>query len=247
MTGCSEHVSSFSKAEAHLPQHGTPVLQTLLQQNRPSLVNRMVQQGSKQQSKQAAAGCKQPPSVLAYSSRHGNSEACDIQEAHRPHLELLPAMKPPKPPGLAMCHSHHSFVCLKALPDCFHVLLLTRIKLEKIPVELVKGSLVYETSVLRTFKNCSYTFHQYTTHHTPLIIHHSSYTTHHTPLIIHHSSYTTHHTPLIIHHSSYTTHHTPLIIHHSSYATHHTPLTIHHSTYTTHYPVSSRFKCSSCS
>ena len=88
---------------------------------------------------------------------------------------------------------------------------------------------MYETSVLRTFKNCSYssyTTHQYTTHHTPLIIHHSSYTTHHTPLIIHHSSYTTHHTPLIIHHSSNTTHHTPLIIHHSSYTTHHTPLII---------------------
>ena len=105
-------------------------------------------------------------------------------------------------------------------------------------VYIIKGSLVYETSVLRTFKNCSYTTHQYTTHqctthHTPLIntpfiIHHSSYTTHHTPLIIHHSSYTTHHTPLIIHHSSYTTHHTPLTIHHSSYTTHHTPLIIHH-------------------
>ena len=40
--------------------------------------------------------------------------------------------------------------------------------------------------VLRTFKNCSYTTHQYTTHHTPLIIHHWSYTAHHTPLIIHH-------------------------------------------------------------
>ena len=74
----------------------------------------------------------------------------------------------------------------------------------------------------------------YTTHHTPLIIHHSSnhhssYTTHHTPvikppLIIHHSSCTTHHAPLIIHHSSYTTHHTPLIIHHSSCTTHHAPL-----------------------
>ena len=109
---------------------------------------------------------------------------------------------------------------------------------------LVKGNLVYETSVLRTFKNCSYTTHQYTTHHTPLIIHHSSYTTYHTPLIIHHSSYTTHHTPFIIHHSSYATyqytnHHTPLITHHSSihhssytthqYTTHHTPLVIHHS------------------
>ena len=97
---------------------------------------------------------------------------------------------------------------------------------------------MYETSVLRTFKNCSYT-----THHTPLIIHHSSYTTHqcaahytpliNTPLIIHHSSYTTYHTPLIIHHSSYTTYHTPLIIHHSSYTTYHTPLIIHHSSYTT--------------
>ena len=85
---------------------------------------------------------------------------------------------------------------------------------------LFKGSLVYETSVLRTFKNCSYTTHQYTTHHTPLIIHHSSYTTHQTPLIRHHSSDTAHHTPLIIHHSSYTTHHTPLITHHSSYTTH---------------------------
>ena len=86
--------------------------------------------------------------------------------------------------------------------------------------KIVKGSLVYETSVLRTFKNCSYTTHQYTTHHTPLIS---------TSLIIHHSSYTTHHTPLIIHTSSYTTHHTPLIIRHSSYTTHHTPLNIHHS------------------
>ena len=100
-----------------------------------------------------------------------------------------------------------------------------------------------KTSVLRTFNSCSTTTHHtplikhhssYTTHHTPLIIHHSSYTTFHTPLIIHHSSYTTHHTPLIIHHSSYTTHHTPLIIHHSSYTTHHTPLIIHHSSYTTH-------------
>ena len=117
---------------------------------------------------------------------------------------------------------------------------------------LVKGSLVCKTSVLRTFNSCSTTTHHtpliihhssYTTHHTPLIIHHSSYTTHHTPLIIHHSSstplihhsYTTHHTPLIIHHSSYTTHHTPLIIHHSSYTTHHTPLIIHDSSYTTHH------------
>ena len=33
-----------------------------------------------------------------------------------------------------------------------------------------------------------------------------SYTTHHTLLLIHHSSYTTDHTPLIIHHSSYTAH-----------------------------------------
>ena len=129
-----------------------------------------------------------------------------------------------------------------------------------ISIYIYIGSLVYETSVLRTFKNCSYTTHQYTTHHTPLIIHHSSYTTHqyaahytpliNTPLIIHHSSYTTHHTPLIntpliIHHSSYTTHqyaahytpliNTPLIIHHSSYTTHHTPLIIHHSSYTTHH------------
>ena len=63
-----------------------------------------------------------------------------------------------------------------------------------------------KTSVLRTFNSCSTT-----THHTPLIIHHSSYTTHHTPLITHHGSHTTYHTPLIIHHSSYTTHHTPLI------------------------------------
>ena len=85
------------------------------------------------------------------------------------------------------------------------------------PGDLVKGSLVCKTSVLRTFHSCSTT-----THHTPLIKHHSSCTTHHTPLIIHHFSYTTHHTPLIIHHSSYTTHHTPLVIHHSSYTTHHT-------------------------
>ena len=106
-----------------------------------------------------------------------------------------------------------------------------------------------KTSVLRTFNSCSTT-----THHTPLIIHHSSYTTHHTPLIIHHSSYTTHqttthHTPLIIHHSS-------LIIHHSSYTTHHTPLIMHHSSCTTHQlqlalvsialaPVSSGFNSSS--
>ena len=48
---------------------------------------------------------------------------------------------------------------------------------------IIKGSLVCKTSVLRTFNSCSTT-----THHTPLIIHHSSYTTHHTPLIIHHSS-----------------------------------------------------------
>ena len=109
---------------------------------------------------------------------------------------------------------------------------------------IFKGSLVCKTSVLRTFNSCSTTTHHtsliihhssYTTHHTPLIIHHSSYTTHHTPLITHHSSYTTHHTPLIIHHSSYTTHHTPLIIHHSSYTTHHTLLIIHHSSYTTHH------------
>ena len=67
---------------------------------------------------------------------------------------------------------------------------------------MIKGSLVYETSVLRTFKNCSYTTHQYTTHHTPPFILHSSYTTLHTPLI---------NTPLMIPHSSssYTTHHTP--------------------------------------
>ena len=103
---------------------------------------------------------------------------------------------------------------------------------------------MWKTSVLRTFNSCSTTTHHtpliihhssYTTHHTPLIIHHSSYTTHHTPLIRHHSSYTTHQTPLIIHHSSYTTHHTPLIIHHSSYTTHHTPLILHHSSYTTHH------------
>ena len=73
----------------------------------------------------------------------------------------------------------------------------------------IKGSLVCKTSVLRTFNSCSTT-----THHTPLIIRHSSHTSHHTPLITHHSSYTTHHTPLIIHYSSYTTHHTPLITHH---------------------------------
>ena len=100
----------------------------------------------------------------------------------------------------------------------------------------IKGSLVYETSVLRTFKNQSYITHHTPLINTPLIIHHSS---------IHHSSYTT---PLIIHHSihhssytthqytthqytthQYTTHHTPLIKHHSSYTTHHTPLIIHHS------------------
>ena len=93
----------------------------------------------------------------------------------------------------------------------------------------IKGSLVCKTSVLRTFNSCSTT-----THHTPLIIHHSSN---------HHSSYTTHHTPLIkppliIHHSSCTTHHTPLIIHHSSYTTHHAPLIMHHSSA----PVSSSFR-----
>ena len=77
-------------------------------------------------------------------------------------------------------------------------------------IHSLKGSLVCKTSVLRTFNSCSTT-----THHTPLIIHHSSYTTHHTPLIIHHSSYTTHHTLHIIHHSSYTTDHAPLIIHRS--------------------------------
>ena len=44
---------------------------------------------------------------------------------------------------------------------------------------MFNGSLVCKTSVLRTFNSCSTT-----THHTPLIIHHSSYTTHHTPLII---------------------------------------------------------------
>ena len=91
-----------------------------------------------------------------------------------------------------------------------------------------------ETSVLRTFKNCSKHHSSYTTHHTPLIIHRSSYTAHHTPLIIHHSSYTTHLTPLIIHHSSYTTYHTPLIRHHSADTTHQTPLIIHHSSDTTH-------------
>ena len=51
---------------------------------------------------------------------------------------------------------------------------------------------MYEISVLRTFKN-----HSYTTHHTPLIIHHSS---------IHHSSYTTHQCTTFKNHS-YTTHH----------------------------------------
>ena len=145
------------------------------------------------------------------------------------------------------------------LPAAFFSALSLSLSLFLEACYVFKGSLVYETSVLRTFKNCSYTTHQYTTHHTPLIIHHSSYTTHHTPLIIHHSSYTTHHTPLIIlhssyttlhtqvintplintpliiHHSSYTTHHTPLIIHHSSCTTRHTPLIIHHSSYTTHH------------
>ena len=102
-------------------------------------------------------------------------------------------------------------------------------------IYMIKGSLVYEASVLRTFKNCSHT-----THHTPLcsyttlFIHHSV----HTPLIIHHSSYTTH---------QYTTHHTPLIIHRSSDTTHQTPLIIHHSSHTTHHPVSSSFKSSSSS
>ena len=57
--------------------------------------------------------------------------------------------------------------------------------LKLVPYWIIKGSLVCKTSMLRTFKNCSYTTHQ-----KPLIIHHSSYTTHHTPLIIHHSSYT---------------------------------------------------------
>ena len=95
---------------------------------------------------------------------------------------------------------------------------------------IVKGSLVCKTSVLRTFNSCSTT-----THHTPLITHHSSHTTHHTPLITHYSSHTTHHTPLIIHHASHTTDHTPLIIHHSSHTTHHTLLIIHHSSHTTHH------------
>ena len=94
------------------------------------------------------------------------------------------------------------------------------------PVTIFKGSLVCKTSVLRTFNSCSTT-----THHTPLIIHHSSCTAHHTPLIIHHSSYTTHHTL----YSSYTTHHTLLIIHYSSYTTHHTRLITHHPSYTTHH------------
>ena len=77
---------------------------------------------------------------------------------------------------------------------------------------IVKGSLVYKTSVLQTFKNGSYTTHHTPLINTPLIIHHSSYTTHHTPLIIHHLSYTTHHTPLI----NTPLINTPLIIHHSS-------------------------------
>ena len=125
-------------------------------------------------------------------------------------------------------------------------------RLKAVVAGIFKGSLVCKTSVLRTFNSCSTTTHHtsliihhssYTTHHTPLIIHHSSYTTHHTPLIIHHSSYTTHHTPLIIHHSSYITHHTPLIIHHSSYTTHHTPLIIHHSSYTIHHSYTSCSRC----
>ena len=114
----------------------------------------------------------------------------------------------------------------------------------RVKSNLIKGSLVCKTSVLRNSTAVQYITHHtplnkhhssYTTHHTSLIIHHSSHTTHHTPLIIHHSSYTTHHTPLIIHHSSYTTHHTPLIMHHPSYTTHHTPVIIHHSSYTTHH------------
>ena len=55
----------------------------------------------------------------------------------------------------------------------------------------------------------------------------ASYTTHLTPLILHHSADTTHLTPLLLLHSSYTTHHTPLIIHQSSYSTHLIPLTLH--------------------
>ena len=107
------------------------------------------------------------------------------------------------------------------------------------PNYIIKGSLVRK---LLCYGHS--TAVQYTTHHTPLIIHHSSYTTRHTPHIRHHSSYTTHHTPLINHHSSYTTHHTPLIItthstpliiHHSSYTTHNAPVIIHQSSYTTHH------------
>ena len=59
-------------------------------------------------------------------------------------------------------------------------------------LRLIKRSLVCKTSVLRTFNSYSTT-----THHTLLIIHHSSYTTAHTPLIIHQSSYTAH-TPALV-------------------------------------------------
>ena len=52
----------------------------------------------------------------------------------------------------------------------------------------------------------SYTASFYTTHLTPLILHHLSYTTYLTPPILHRLSYTTHLTPLNSHHLSYTTH-----------------------------------------
>ena len=59
----------------------------------------------------------------------------------------------------------------------------------------IKPILVCKSSVLRSFNSCPST-----THHTPVIIHHSSHTTHHTllirPLSIHYSSNTTHQTPL---------------------------------------------------
>ena len=100
-------------------------------------------------------------------------------------------------------------------------------------MDVGKRKFSVQTSVLRTFKNCSHTTPPHTTHHKPLITHHSSYTNHHTPLIIHHSSHTTHLTPLITHHSSHATHLTP-ITHHSSHTTHLTPLILHHSSHTTH-------------
>ena len=83
----------------------------------------------------------------------------------------------------------------------------------------------------------------YTTHHTPLILHHSSRTSHLQPLILHHSSHATHLTTIITHQSSYTTRPTPLITHHSSYITHLSPLILHHSSgplithYTHHAPL----------